>query len=168
MENIWDSLWWVCIHYHHLLFTYILNTCTWQVSTQDFQRFFSLALHFLSGVCVGARILPVGPLSGALGGKVKFTTTLSPPAVPFLSISWDFKEVNIITSTSSNNTGPAYANRITLDRATGALELRNLVPEDSGEYTLTIIPDGGLQTQGTTTLNVYGGSFKCDVSHFFQ
>lgn len=108
-------------------------------------------------MCGGEGILPPGPLSGAVAGTVKFTTTLSPPEMPFLSVSWSFKGTNIITSTSINITEPGHANRISLDRATGALELRNLVLEDSGEYVVTIIPDGGLQKQGTTTLNVYGG-----------
>uniref|UniRef100_A0A3B3HGE1 Ig-like domain-containing protein n=1 Tax=Oryzias latipes TaxID=8090 RepID=A0A3B3HGE1_ORYLA len=69
------------------------------------------------------------------------------------SISWNFKGVNIITSTSTNIIDPGYANRITLDRATGSLELRNLVLQDGGEYTLTITPDGGLQMQGRIVLN---------------
>lgn len=108
-------------------------------------------------MCVGEGILPLGPLSGAVAGTVKFTTTLMPSQKPFLSVSWSFKGINIITSTSINVTQPGYVNRISLDRATGSLELRNLVLEDSGEYAVTIIPDGGLQEQGKTTLNVYGG-----------
>ncbi|KAM4581581.1 cell adhesion molecule CEACAM6-like [Odontesthes bonariensis] len=106
-------------------------------------------------MCAGESILSPGPLSGAEAGKVKFTTTLKPTERPFLSVSWSFKGVNIITSTSINITEPDHANRISLDRRTGALELRNLVSEDSGEYTVTIIPDGELQKQGRTTLNVY-------------
>ncbi|XP_074539385.1 cell adhesion molecule CEACAM6-like [Halichoeres trimaculatus] len=105
------------------------------------------------GTCVGEGILPAGPLSGAVGGKVMFTTNLRPPETPFLSVSWSFKGLNIITSTSTNITEPGHANRISLDRATGSLELRNLVLEDSGEYTVTIIPDGGLQKQGKITLS---------------
>lgn len=110
-------------------------------------------------MCAGEGILPSGSLSGALGGTVKFTTTLRPPQNPFVSVSWSFKEEkNIITSTISNNaTDPGHADRISLDRATGALELRNLVQGDNGEYTVTIVPDRGLQKQGKTTLNVYGG-----------
>ncbi|XP_051263034.1 carcinoembryonic antigen-related cell adhesion molecule 5-like [Dicentrarchus labrax] len=118
-------------------------------------RIVACLVHLLSGMSVGEGILPPGPLSGAVAGTVKFTTTLRPPETPFLSVSWSFKGVNIITSTSSNVTEPGHANRISLDRATGALELRNLVPEDSGEYTVIIVPDGGLQKQGKTTLNVY-------------
>ncbi|KAM7421161.1 hypothetical protein PAMA_015359 [Pampus argenteus] len=107
------------------------------------------------GMCVSEGILPPGPLSGAVAGKVTFTTSLRSPESPFLSVSWSFRGVNIITSTSANLTEPGYANRISLDRATGSLELRNLVLEDSGEYTITIIPDGGLQKQGKRTLTVY-------------
>lgn len=109
-------------------------------------------------MCAGEGILPQGPLSGALGGTVKFTTSLRPSGTPFLSVSWSFKGVNIITSTSVNITDPGHVDRISLDRATGSLELRNLVLEDSGEYTVTIIPDRGLQMEGRITLNVYGGS----------
>uniref|UniRef100_A0A3P9HHM7 Ig-like domain-containing protein n=1 Tax=Oryzias latipes TaxID=8090 RepID=A0A3P9HHM7_ORYLA len=108
-----------------------------------------------SDPCAGQNILPPGPLSGAVADTVVFSTTLRPPASPFLSISWTFKGVNIITSTSTNIIDPGYANRITLDRATGSLELRNLVLQDGGEYTLTITPDGGLQMQGRIVLNVY-------------
>lgn len=108
-------------------------------------------------MCEGEGILPTGPLSGAVAGTVKFTTNLSPPEMPFLSVSWSFKGTSIITSTSTNISVPGYVNRISLDRATGALELRSLVLEDSGEYAVTIIPDGGLQKQGSITLMVYGG-----------
>lgn len=108
-------------------------------------------------MCVGEGILPTGPLSGAVAGTVKFTTTLRPPEKPFLSVSWRFNGVNIISSTSINITDPGYAGRISLDRATGSLELRNLALEDSGEYTITITPDAGLPKQGRTNLTVYGG-----------
>lgn len=102
-------------------------------------------------------ILPPGPLSGAVAGRVRFTTTLIPTQNPFLSVSWSFKGVNIITSTSINVTNAGHRDRISLDRATGALELRNLVLQDSGQYSVTIIPEAGPQRLGKTTLNVYGG-----------
>uniref|UniRef100_A0A672J3B8 Ig-like domain-containing protein n=1 Tax=Salarias fasciatus TaxID=181472 RepID=A0A672J3B8_SALFA len=108
---------------------------------------------FWTAVILG--ILPQGPVSGAVAGTVRLTTTVTPPVKPFLSVSWSFREANVITSTSKNVTGPQYAGRIFLDRATGSLELRNLGLEDSGEYTVNIIPDGGLQQQGKTILNVY-------------
>ncbi|XP_026040577.1 carcinoembryonic antigen-related cell adhesion molecule 1-like [Astatotilapia calliptera] len=121
----------------------------------------------LSGMCVGEGILPTGPLSGAVAGTVKFTTTLRPPEKPFLSVSWRFNGVNIISSTSINITDPGYAGRISLDRATGSLELRNLALEDSVEYTITITPDAGLPKQGRTNLTVYDESstnLTCEAS----
>ncbi|XP_067456290.1 carcinoembryonic antigen-related cell adhesion molecule 6-like [Thunnus thynnus] len=114
-----------------------------------------LILSGYLGICVSEGILPPGPLSGGVAGTVMFTTTLRPAESPFSSVSWSFRGGNIITSAEGNHTGAGYANRISLDRATGALELRNLVLEDSGEYTVTIIPDGEPQKQGKTTLNVY-------------
>lgn len=105
---------------------------------------------------MGEGILPTGPLSGAVGRTVKFTTSLGPTQISFLSVSWSFKGTSIITATSSNVINPSYTSRITLDRATGSLELRNLVLADSGEYSVTIIPDGELQKHGTITLDVYG------------
>ncbi|XP_029927995.1 carcinoembryonic antigen-related cell adhesion molecule 5-like [Myripristis murdjan] len=125
------------------------------LSTMDYKILKAIILLHLSAVCLGEGILPPGPLNGVVGGTAKFITTLTPPAKPFISVSWTFKKVPIITSSNTNVTEPGLANRITLDRATGSLELRNLVLQDSGEYTVSIIPDGGLQTQGSTTLNVY-------------
>ncbi|CAK6966295.1 carcinoembryonic antigen-related cell adhesion molecule 5-like [Scomber scombrus] len=128
-----------------------LNEITWRTS---------FAVHRLSvtgylGMCVSEGILPPGPLSGAVARTVTFTTTLRPPDSPFVSVSWSFRGVNIITSSNSDIIGTGYTNRISLDRATGALELGNLVPEDSGLYKVTIIPEGEPQKQGETTLNVY-------------
>ncbi|XP_056142090.1 carcinoembryonic antigen-related cell adhesion molecule 1-like [Lampris incognitus] len=116
-------------------------------------------------VLVLTGILPPGPLSGAVGGSVKFTTTLSPPARPFASVSWNFKRVNIITSSSTNVTEPGHTNRITLDRSTGSLELRNLVLSDSGEYSVSIIPNAGSQMQGAIILNVYVRKPIPDICH---
>uniref|UniRef100_A0A8C7CLB8 Carcinoembryonic antigen-related cell adhesion molecule 20-like n=1 Tax=Oncorhynchus kisutch TaxID=8019 RepID=A0A8C7CLB8_ONCKI len=78
----------------------------------------------------------------AIGGRVKFTTTLSPPAKHFVSVSWTFNRVNIITSTTANITNADYKDRISLDRTTGSLELWNLGLRDQGEYRVSIIPDG--------------------------
>lgn len=110
------------------------------------------------GVCAGGGVLPPGPLSGALGGAVRFATGLRPTQASFLSVSWSFRGTNIITSTSVNVTNPAYSSRISLDRATGSLELQNLVLADSGQYSVTIIPDRDLQKHGAVNLDVYGAS----------
>ncbi|XP_071025270.1 cell adhesion molecule CEACAM1-like, partial [Oncorhynchus clarkii lewisi] len=63
--------------------------------------------------------------------------------------------VNIITSTTVNITNADHKDRISLDRTTGSLELWNLGLRDQGEYRVSIIPDGALELQGATTLDVY-------------
>ncbi|KAM8846147.1 cell adhesion molecule CEACAM2-like [Synchiropus picturatus] len=116
----------------------------------------ALLALLLSALYVSANILPQGPLNGVVGGKVTFTTSLKPPEQPFASVSWNFRDVIIITSSTTGNfTTPVYRSRITLNRDTGSLELRNLILEDSGEYTVTITPAAGQQESGSTTLEVY-------------
>ncbi|XP_035605124.1 CD48 antigen-like [Oncorhynchus keta] len=121
----------------------------------DYTLFTTAIVFLTSGLCVGQNVLPPGPLTGVIGGRVKFTTTLSPPAKPFVSVSWTFNRVNIITSTMANITNADYKDRISLDRTTGSLELWNLGPRDQGEYRVSIIPDRALELQGATTLDVY-------------
>ena len=103
-------------------------------------------------------ILPTGPLSGAVGGAVKFSTKLEPATRPFITVGWSFNEVNFITYTSTGRdfVDPLYANRVTVDRTTGSMELRGLALVDSGEYALSITTDEGQQKIGTIVLNVYG------------
>ncbi|KAK2844803.1 hypothetical protein Q5P01_011462 [Channa striata] len=50
--------------------------------------------------------------------------------------------------------GPGYEDRISFDRTTGSLELRSLTLNDSGEYRVTITPDGGHQLTGSTRLEI--------------
>ena len=109
-------------------------------------------------MCVGGSILPVGPLSGAAGGAVLFSTTLEPSTRPFISLGWSFRGRNFITYavTGRDVVDEAYAARVTLDRTTGSLQLRDLVLGDSGDYLVSITPDGEQQKTGTMQLNVYG------------
>uniref|UniRef100_A0A3Q2XWI0 Ig-like domain-containing protein n=1 Tax=Hippocampus comes TaxID=109280 RepID=A0A3Q2XWI0_HIPCM len=81
-------------------------------------------------------------------GSVTFSTALRPPERPFLSVSWTFKGTNVITSTANGDLpGDGYGNRISLDRTTGSLQLRGLTAADSGEYVVTVIPQGESQKQ---------------------
>uniref|UniRef100_A0A673CKZ6 Ig-like domain-containing protein n=1 Tax=Sphaeramia orbicularis TaxID=375764 RepID=A0A673CKZ6_9TELE len=98
--------------------------------------------------------LPAGPLNAAVGGNVLFKTKLDP--TPLQSIIWGFGTVGtIITSTSTEDTiTPGYEGRLTVNTSTGSLELRNVSTDDSGIYTVTIIPQTGRVLTGTTTLNV--------------
>ncbi|XP_031709410.1 carcinoembryonic antigen-related cell adhesion molecule 20-like isoform X2 [Anarrhichthys ocellatus] len=72
-----------------------------------------------------------------------------------MALAWTFNSTtNVITSTSADVVGPGYENRITLDKFTGSLVLRNMTKEDSGQYKLIIIPYGAAQIQGTAKLEV--------------
>uniref|UniRef100_A0A671WAY1 Ig-like domain-containing protein n=1 Tax=Sparus aurata TaxID=8175 RepID=A0A671WAY1_SPAAU len=91
------------------------------------------------GLSHGDGVLP-DSLTAAVGETVTFTTTVTPPEMPFLVVTWSFSDVNIIMSqTAINITDPAYPDRITLFPSTGSLELRDLTLNDTGEYTVTII-----------------------------
>uniref|UniRef100_A0A8C5BTT7 Ig-like domain-containing protein n=1 Tax=Gadus morhua TaxID=8049 RepID=A0A8C5BTT7_GADMO len=104
---------------------------------------------------------------GTHGKNTTFTTTIKPTSDPFFSVSWAVNGSFIITSTISNTiVEPKYADRTTLFRETGSLELRNLTNEDSGEYTVTIIPASGHLISGAAVLEVQC-EFVLDHNHPF-
>lgn len=91
----------------------------------------------ISGLCRGAGVITADSLRGTAGESVTFTTSLKPAAEQFLVLTWSLNgTINIITSTSRDVVGPGYENRITLDKSTGSLVLRNLTAKDSREYDL--------------------------------
>uniref|UniRef100_A0A3Q3F703 Ig-like domain-containing protein n=1 Tax=Labrus bergylta TaxID=56723 RepID=A0A3Q3F703_9LABR len=98
-------------------------------------------------------LLPDGPLNGAVGGTVMFTT-VNPPESPFVSTIWKFGDKTIIISNTQNYTYPGYEGRITFFPSTGSLELRSLSLNDSGEYRVRITTVN--EFEGRTTLRVYG------------
>uniref|UniRef100_A0A4W5MUA0 Ig-like domain-containing protein n=1 Tax=Hucho hucho TaxID=62062 RepID=A0A4W5MUA0_9TELE len=106
-------------------------------------------------LCAGQGLFPQGPVNGAEGGTVSFTTNLSPPVKPFITISWSVGGVNIIDYNSSDSIGPGYGDRITLNKTTGSLELRNLTLADSGEYKVAITTATAETINGSTELVVY-------------
>ncbi|XP_034077474.1 carcinoembryonic antigen-related cell adhesion molecule 5-like [Gymnodraco acuticeps] len=113
-----------------------------------------IILGVISGLTEGAGVLPDG-LNAAVGGKVMFTTTLT-PETPFQSVNWKFADrKNVFSFSGSNYTGPEYEGRITFFMSTGSLELRNLTLTDRGEYSVTILIPGAPPQSGTTRLNVY-------------
>ncbi|KAI3360546.1 hypothetical protein L3Q82_002421 [Scortum barcoo] len=106
----------------------------------------------------GDGVLP-DRLIATVGAPVMFTTTVTPPETPFLVVSWGFSGIhglsNIITSSTVIITEPPYVDRVTLFRSTASLELRNVSLNDNGEYTVTVIPNGGVQQRGNCKLTVY-------------
>uniref|UniRef100_A0A3Q1J0U6 Ig-like domain-containing protein n=1 Tax=Anabas testudineus TaxID=64144 RepID=A0A3Q1J0U6_ANATE len=107
-------------------------------------------IYVLAGLCYGAGVIPVDFLLKPHGVSVTFTTSVKPSAEPFLALTWSFNgTINVITSTSVDIVGTGYENRITLDKSTGSLVLRDLTERDNGEYELIIIPRGAEQIQGT-------------------
>ncbi|XP_060906270.1 hemicentin-1-like isoform X4 [Labrus mixtus] len=112
----------------------------------------SILLGVFSGLTSGVGLLPDGPLNGAVGETVMFTT-VNPPESPFVSTNWTFGDKLIIVSNIQNYTSPEYEGRITFFPSTGSLELRSLSLNDSGEYTVRITT--GMEFEGRTTLRVY-------------
>ncbi|KAM9513145.1 cell adhesion molecule CEACAM1-like isoform 2-T2 [Salvelinus alpinus] len=117
---------------------------------------FILLLLAVIGFCYGSGLLPDTPLNGALGGSVTFTTIK--PLAHLDVTEWTLNStISIILRrpTSGDLFGPGYEPRITLDKSTGSLELRNLVLSDAGQYRVTRGAVGGNSLTGNTTLNVY-------------
>ncbi|XP_027144994.1 carcinoembryonic antigen-related cell adhesion molecule 5-like isoform X2 [Larimichthys crocea] len=109
----------------------------------------------------GADVLPAGPLIEAVGRRMMFKTTLTPTENPFTSITWNVNGSNIINSSSVGNvTAPWYEGRITLFTSTGSLEVRKLALNDSGEYRVTITPQGAPEITGSIRLEVIKRNFK--------
>uniref|UniRef100_A0A3B3DL47 Ig-like domain-containing protein n=1 Tax=Oryzias melastigma TaxID=30732 RepID=A0A3B3DL47_ORYME len=100
-----------------------------------------------------AGILPDGPLNAAVGGSVMFTTSLTEADGPFISGIWTFNVTDFIISYNPSSTDifPNYQDRITYVSSTASLELRDLTMEDTGEYTVNVVPNGG----GRINLDIY-------------
>uniref|UniRef100_A0AAQ4QIY4 Ig-like domain-containing protein n=1 Tax=Gasterosteus aculeatus aculeatus TaxID=481459 RepID=A0AAQ4QIY4_GASAC len=107
------------------------------------------------GLTKGAGVLP-GPLNAAVGETVMFSTTLTPPEIPFLTVRWRFGEKVILDydTTSANIPHPEYEGRITLFISTGSLELRNVTSNDSGQYSVIIVTGAGQPRVSQSSTNV--------------
>ncbi|XP_062395716.1 carcinoembryonic antigen-related cell adhesion molecule 1-like [Sardina pilchardus] len=93
----------------------------------------------------------------AVGENVAFQL-INYPSQPPQAISWEFRghrEVTIFLSIGHVELPHSeYAARISVNKATASLELRNLTLNDTGEYTLSITISG-VQQRGTTSLGVF-------------
>nr|XP_017206877.2 carcinoembryonic antigen-related cell adhesion molecule 5-like isoform X1 [Danio rerio] len=94
-------------------------------------------------------------INGAVGESVKLTPN-NPPSTAIDIINWQFGTTIILTGNPhSPVVASAYRDRVSFDKNTLALELRNLKLEDSGSYSLTVVPSSGDQVRGETTLQVF-------------
>ncbi|XP_035285194.1 carcinoembryonic antigen-related cell adhesion molecule 5-like [Anguilla anguilla] len=122
-------------------------------------RLFAVVLLSVVG-CSSGQVLPPGSLTGVVGGNVTFKTTISSTSPEPLTITWTFNNgsapVSVIGSGPAGVTpGLGYEGRVSLNRVTGSLELRQLTLRDSGPYSVVLTSGIGATQTGQTSLNVY-------------
>ncbi|XP_042628019.1 carcinoembryonic antigen-related cell adhesion molecule 20-like isoform X1 [Cyprinus carpio] len=121
----------------------------------SYSLFCTLWMLSLFGQYLGADLQFSGPANGAVEGSVVFAPD-NPPSTSILTAQWNFGTTVILSSQSDSTIiVPAYRDRVSFDRNTFALELRNLTLEDSGTYKLSVVPSAGAQLTGETTLQVF-------------
>lgn len=98
-------------------------------------------------------MLPYDSLNASVGMSVTFSTTLTGE---FVLIDWKFKDSTIIHFNEEITIASGYEGKVNISMNTGALELRNLAVNDSGQYRVIITPRKQSSQEGAATLNVYG------------
>lgn len=111
-----------------------------------------LSLLFLlsfTGCCVGLDILPEGPVDEILGKPLTLKTlhTKKPDDILVWAVSDGNNLKNIATLRPNGfQVNDAYKGRASVNSTTGYLTINSLKPEDSGDYSLTILTDEGTLT----------------------
>uniref|UniRef100_W5LHA7 Ig-like domain-containing protein n=1 Tax=Astyanax mexicanus TaxID=7994 RepID=W5LHA7_ASTMX len=114
----------------------------------------ALILLLCGGVCSGENLILPSKLQNATKETAQFKP-ISLPTDTYNDYIWRFGTLTILNVVgTSDSASPAYRNRISLDKTTLALELRNLTLSDSGDYTLSINGDKSSYT-ATTRLEVF-------------
>uniref|UniRef100_A0A3B1KDM6 Ig-like domain-containing protein n=1 Tax=Astyanax mexicanus TaxID=7994 RepID=A0A3B1KDM6_ASTMX len=114
----------------------------------------ALMLLLCGGVCSGENLILPSKLQNATQETALFKP-ISLPTETFMGYTWNFGSLLVINVVGTlNSTSAAYRNRISLDKTTLALELRNLTLNDSGDYILSVNGDKGSYT-ATTRLEVF-------------
>ncbi|XP_052433459.1 carcinoembryonic antigen-related cell adhesion molecule 20-like [Carassius gibelio] len=110
-----------------------------------------------------------GPANGAVGGSVVFAPG-NPPSTSTDIIQWNFgTTVILIAQSDSTVIASGYRDRVSFDRNTLALELRNLRLDDSGIYRLTVITSAGDPLTGETSLQVFDSAHNLELgSNYIQ
>ncbi|XP_073782012.1 cell adhesion molecule CEACAM8 [Danio rerio] len=125
-----------------MMVPYGLNWTLWMVAC--FGQYFGQELQFPKLT------------NGTVGQSVKLTANNTPPSTQIAILTWHFG-INQIMSGPPDEPfiAPDYRGKVNFDKNTLALELYNLILEDSGSYILDVIPTSGSQLRGETTLQVF-------------
>ncbi|KAG9275978.1 carcinoembryonic antigen-related cell adhesion molecule 20-like isoform X3 [Astyanax mexicanus] len=114
----------------------------------------ALMLLLCGGVCSGENLILPSKLQNATQETALFKP-IKLPTDTYNDYIWRFGSLTIVNVVGTlDSAAAAYKNRISLDKTTLALELRNLTLNDSGEYVLSINGDKGSYT-ATTRLEVF-------------
>ncbi|XP_060776786.1 carcinoembryonic antigen-related cell adhesion molecule 5-like [Neoarius graeffei] len=98
----------------------------------------TLLLLTWTGACFAQQLLLPEKMDKAVGENVVITP-IRIPDPPHYSIRWRFNMITILAGPPNGIiVQPPYRDRVSLNRNTLALELRNLAESDSGEYSLTV------------------------------
>ncbi|XP_062846188.1 carcinoembryonic antigen-related cell adhesion molecule 5 [Trichomycterus rosablanca] len=116
-----------------------------------------LLVLVIVGCCSSSSLLP--PESRGVKGKdVELKPTVE-PTVQAMMVTWTFSSksgsVPVYTVVGDKeNIGAGYEGRVSYNRSTYSLWLKNLVPTDSGTYIISIVTSNAVQMPGQTTLTV--------------
>ncbi|KAK1151821.1 carcinoembryonic antigen-related cell adhesion molecule 1-like [Acipenser oxyrinchus oxyrinchus] len=116
-----------------------------------------LFIAFFLG-CLALELTPVtDPVISEVGGNAMLE--IKPPGV-LVSVIWTFSPaaIPVVSWTETNPViGAGYENRVTLNTATGSVELRSVNLSDAGVYTFqgTTFTSGREAFNGSVTLEVY-------------
>ncbi|XP_035286578.1 carcinoembryonic antigen-related cell adhesion molecule 5 [Anguilla anguilla] len=129
----------------------------------DFHNLAFLTVLLLSalGCCAGQeQALKPGNLDYLVGQNVSFVTTIDPLTQQFVVITWTFNSgsgpVPIISSaTKGESVADAYKDRVVFNRTTGSLVLKAVTISDTGDYSISMVQDTGVQIPGENKLTVY-------------
>lgn len=102
-------------------------------------------------------------MEAVVGRNVTLKTLLDKPVYTF--IVWNFndgtEQNNIATQTKTGlKEKEGYEGRVSIDPMTGSLTLVGLKPDDSGDYSITIITEDGTTRTAETKLQVLGESVR--------
>ncbi|XP_028296744.1 carcinoembryonic antigen-related cell adhesion molecule 5 [Gouania willdenowi] len=119
-----------------------------------------VVLFFLIGCGVEGNILPSGPVDVVLGRNVTLQTVVGNLGTDFIVITWSYSDghdldpIATATPTGMKNVNDRYVGRVTINVTNGYLTLSALRAEDSGDYSISIIPQSFTPLTGEIKVRV--------------